>query len=705
VSSVTAARPVVARLAVVAAVPAWFWVTALVGVSAAVRYWLASRMVAPWIMIDEIVYSELAKSFAETGSFRLRDQPASGAFGVVYPVLIAPAYWLFESLPTAYEAVKVVNSIVISLVAVPVYLLARMLVRPALALVAAVLAVAVPSMIYAGTVMTENAFYPAFMLAVLLFVRALDRPTPGRTLAFLGAIALAYLTRAQAIAFLPAAAVAPLALVALQGRIRSLTAYRWYYALPAAAFVLLVLVQLARGSSLDALLGAYNVTAYEPYDWREVARWTLWHASELVLYLAVVPAVALVLLLAVARRLPRLDQAFLVASVALVAVMLVQVAAFASRYALRIEERNLFYVAPLFIVALVLWVERGLPRRWLALPAVAAVAVLPALIPFERFMHISSKSDTLLLIAWWRLSGLLEIAPPDLWRTALLLSAAAAALALVVPRVLALVLPTVVLAAFVAVTIPVEGWIHGFRASSEGALFQGTSQQPDWIDRAVGRDADVAVVWSGAPVDPFVVYQGEFFNRSLGAVYHVAEPVPGAIPQTQLTPDPGSGLLLAPDGEPAHAQFALVDRRLRLDWKEVVATDERLAVRLVRIDGPLRVTHEVNGVEPDSWSGPQFEYVRLGCQGGELVVLVDSDASLFTSPQTVRAHVEGRVVSRERIQPGTGKAVFVPLESDGTGRCAVTFTVSPTVVPAEADPRLVDVRELGVHVRQFIYVP
>ena len=70
--------------------PAWVWLAGIVVVSAAIRIALARRMVAPWIMIDEIVYSELAKSFAATGSFLVRGVPSHG-YGFVYPVLIAPA--------------------------------------------------------------------------------------------------------------------------------------------------------------------------------------------------------------------------------------------------------------------------------------------------------------------------------------------------------------------------------------------------------------------------------------------------------------------------------------------------------------------------------------------------------------------------------------------------------------------------------------
>ena len=75
-------------------------------------------MLAPFIMTDELIYSELGRSFAASGSFAIRDVPTSG-YGVLYPVLIAPAYALFDSLTDAYAAVKVINSLAMSLAAVP----------------------------------------------------------------------------------------------------------------------------------------------------------------------------------------------------------------------------------------------------------------------------------------------------------------------------------------------------------------------------------------------------------------------------------------------------------------------------------------------------------------------------------------------------------------------------------------------------------
>jgi len=131
------------------AVPTWLWLGGIVVVSAVVRIALAHRMVAPWIMVDELIYSELAKSFAAHGQFLVRDVPSHG-YGFVYPILIAPAWRLFASVTDAYTAAKAIDSVLMSLAAVPAYFLARRVVRPATALVAAGLAVAVPSLVYTG---------------------------------------------------------------------------------------------------------------------------------------------------------------------------------------------------------------------------------------------------------------------------------------------------------------------------------------------------------------------------------------------------------------------------------------------------------------------------------------------------------------------------------------------------------------------------
>jgi hypothetical protein len=664
------------------AIPVWAWLAGIVVFSVAVRYGYGRRMVAPWIMIDELVYSELAKGVADSGRLLIRGEPAGGAYGVVYPLLIAPAYVLFDRVPDAYAAAKAINGVAISLAAVPAYLLARRVIRPGLALFAAGLSVALPSMLYAGTLMTENAFYPVFLCAALALVLALERPTPGRVLVLLAVCAAAFATRAQAVALVPALVTAPLVL----GPRR----YRWLYGLTGAAGALVLLVQAVRGRSPLDLLGAYRITGEERYDVSEVARWLLYHVAELDLSLAVVPFAALLLLALVFRRLERRDRIFVAAAGSLSAWLLVEVAAFASRHSLRVEERNMFYLAPLFLIALLLWIERGLPRPPLPTAlAAGTAAVLPALLPFSTLIDTPAVSDTFGLLPWWTVHEW-GIALDRLWLVVLLSCAAAALAFALVPARFALLLPSLLLLFFAVSIQPVD---ERTRAASIGALFQGiTRPERDWIDRAV--DGEVAAVWTGE-TDALTVLENEFFSRSVGRVYTTGVAVPGGLAQEPLGHDAATGLLRDSRGRSVRAEYVLVHDSLPLSGTPV-ARDEVKEMAVLAPAGPLRLAYAVEGTYDDGWSGPTATYRNYRCEGGSLAATVESDAGLFAEPQTLVARVEGRVVARGQI-PREGEATLViPLRRNAVGQCVVDFTVSPTAVPGRGDPR-----RLGTHFRRF----
>ncbi len=130
-----------------------------------VRLFVARQIVTPWIMIDELLYSELAKSFADDGNFFIRGGPRL-VDNLGYPALIAPA-WLAGSVETAYGVARAINVMVMVLAAVPVYLWGRRLMSPAYAALAAALVLLMPSLLYTGMLMTENAFFLAFVSTVV----------------------------------------------------------------------------------------------------------------------------------------------------------------------------------------------------------------------------------------------------------------------------------------------------------------------------------------------------------------------------------------------------------------------------------------------------------------------------------------------------------------------------------------------------------
>jgi hypothetical protein len=374
------------------AVPAWAWLAAIVVASAAFRAVIGRGIAAPFIFVDELIWSEMARGIADEGRPLLRGEPDPG-YSLVYPLLLSPAYALFDWLPQSYAAVKVLNACFMSLAAVPAYFLARRVVSERLALLGALLAVALPSFAYTGTVMTENVFYPLFLTFALVLVLTLERPTALRVTLLLALGALAYATRVQAAALLPAILLAPLVLAVLRpiGLRETVVRFRFLYGAFAALGALALVAQLVGGRSPRDLLGAYSPVGDASYELGEVLRYLVWHTAELGLYVLVIPVAATIVLVGRARSLDERLQAFLAATLALTGVLLPVVAAFASVFSLRIQERNLFYLAPLLLIALLAWVERGAPRpRVLAPVAAAASVLLVVVVPFDRFLTTCS---------------------------------------------------------------------------------------------------------------------------------------------------------------------------------------------------------------------------------------------------------------------------------------------------------------------------
>ena len=684
----------------VRAVPAWAWVGAIVGVSTVMRFAFARHMVGPWIMIDEIVYSELAKSFAATGSFAVREVP-TGGYGVVYPILISPAYALFRSIPTVYSAIKLINALLMSLTAVPAYLLARRVVSMRGALIVAVLAVAVPSTFYAGTVMTENAFYPIFVLLALALVALLERPRLVTVVFFLAATALAYETRAQAVAVVPAALLAPLLIAALVRRPRELLRYKLLYAAVGGVALLAVLAEVARGRSVSSLLGAYAAATHSSYDVGTVSRWLLWHLSELQLYVGFVPVFALVLLCVQGRALSSAERAVVAATVSLVAFLAVEVAAFASQPSvLRIEERNLFYVAPLLFTCLVLWIERGMPRpRGATAVAAVGVVALAAAVPYERFIDTSATSDTFGVLALWSTAVWLQVAAGDIrWLVAGAAAVLVAAAALG-PLRLWWALPGAVFLLYLGAMQPVDSRTQ---RASIGALFQGiTKSDRDWITAIVGSSDPrrVAVLWTGA-TDRLTVNENEFFNRDVGPIYTTNGAVPGGLAQTPVAVNRASGNYLAA-GQVVHVQDVLTDTSISVAGR-AIGGDPKKGLVLLHVNGPLRAEHITTGIDyPDLWAGHTAMYRRFGCRGGRLDVQLGSDAHLFKSAQLVEAYVRGRLVASTLVGPYREATMHVRLVRGPRGSCTVRFRIPRTRVPARVEPPSTDTRELGIRFLDF----
>jgi len=689
-----------------AAIPAWAWLGGIVVLSAGLRLWLVRGMVAPFVFVDEAIYAELARSLADGEGYAVREVTVSG-YSLLYPALIAPAYGLFDGLVDAYGAAKTTNAVVMSLAAVPVYLLARRVAGQWLALLGAAVAVAVPSMAYTGTITTESLFYPVSLAFALVLVCYLSRPGWIRLAAVVVALGLAFATRSQALAFVPAIATAPLVLALLRRRRDVVRPFVPLYAIGAVAALVLVVLQALRGESLAGLLGAYSIVGEGGYDVGQVLRFWLWHVEELDLYVGILPFAALLLLLLRGGALPERLQEHVAATVSLVAWSTLAVGAFASRFASdRIQDRYLFFLAPLLVVCLLAWVELGAPRPWpQALLATGTALVLPLVFPYVRFIGEPAKSDSLGLVPLWSANE--HLLAGRYWVTVAAIGLGLVGMLLLVPARYSVAAPLVVLALLLVLSRPVWSGPNGFLVASRGALFQGIrSVDRDWIDRAVPSGAEVVVLWTGS-ADRFTVNQNEFFNRRIGRVFYTDEPTPGGIAETPVSPresQPAKGLLFQPNDAAVTAPYALLDGSVTPDG-EAVARDFLTGMTLWRLTGPLSQRARITGIYPgDTWSGARVRWMLLRCDPGTLKVTFHSDPSLHRRTQRVDVRTDQEVVSHFG-RPTVVRSTFeIPLLPRANGSCVVDLTVS-TAVPSEVLPGSTDDRELGLHFDAFAYEP
>lgn len=665
------------------------------------RMLLNGTVDAPWIMPDELAHSEMAKSFAGGEGLEVRGSPSYAR--TLYPVLISPA-WLANSVETAFAAAKAINTVVMTFACVPLYLWARRLMSEGWALASTTLVLLLPAFAYTATIMTESAFLPLFLLALLAFARALETPTVLWQLCAVAAAFAATAVRLQGLVLLGVFVTAILldALVAGWGsesrlraigtRLRRFAATGIALAGCALAFVAYALV----GGGLSDAFGGYRSVLDVEYSLAEGLRWTVFHAAELVLAVGILPAAAFLVLAGVWMRpgSSPADRAFVSVTAAALLWIVPQAGFFASRYSLRIEERNMFYVEPLLLLALVAWVARGAPRpaRWTAVAVAVPLALLPA-IPIERLFNVSLLSDTFGLIPLMRLSTVVD-GGNDTLRVLLTVGGLAAALLFVlVPRRLAATTIGVV-----AVFLATSAWsVAGtLRDQANATRLETHTTNADWIDEHVGVGADVPFIFTPDLVsNPHLLWQTEFWNRSVADVYGLNAEDPASVPMVETTVDARGRIVRAADGARLAPRYVVAQPGLDVAGEQVAA-EGRLA--LYRTSAPLRLESQTDGLYGDGWSGPSATYTNYSARSD--AVVVEAGRVAWGGPDS-----PGRVtLAVERVDSGRQVSIARWIAHSGSKRTfrlrtpaapyRVKVSVQPTFSPAEfGEP---DTRQLGV---------
>jgi hypothetical protein len=461
-------------------------------------------------------------------------------------------------------------------------------------------------------------------------------------------------------------------------------------------------------------LGSYQVVAGHGYDFGAARHWVLLHFAELGFSVGMLPASAFLLLLGLAftrgGTRSEAERAFLAVTTAAVPLIVIEVAVFASRFSLRVEDRYMFFLAPLLFLAFALWIDRGLPRPPV-LTAVAAVipAALLFALPLASLLNISILSDTFGLIPLLRLASKVSGGIPEVRHLLLAGGIAAAILFALWPRHAfpRLVFPSAVAAFLVLSSYPVVTTLHNYSQALKNNA--GTLGSPSWIDERLGRNSDVSFL-IGTTNDTWPetlgLWQNEFWNRSVGDVYNLSTPEPAGGPETPVQVSPTNGLILSKvTGKPVQAPFVVSNFALGLSGRFIGA---RPPFALYRTEGPLRVAEARSGIYGDGWAGADASYTRyVPSKGGR--VTVSLSRALWRGPD-VPGHARVQVIPlrgpragqalltrRWTLHSGGGHAFTLPAPDRPF---VVTVHVSPTFSPSQFGQA--DTRQLGAQVR-FTY--
>jgi hypothetical protein len=587
------------------------------------------------VMTDELQYAKLATHIGQTLSPvpTLRGVHVS-SYAQVYPLLISPFYG-FLSAPSAFRATHVLNALLFASAGVPVYLLAREVgLGQRWRLVCVALALVLPWNVETAFVLTESAAYPVFCWTSLALVRAVGASSARRDAIALVALVVAFFTRTQ---FLALAGVLPLVVLLHDGR-SSVRRHRVLAYVYGVGVLAAIVVQVTGGA--DRLLGNYAVTAQG-----SIVPWKAIEFAGAHIDLVAVGIGILPLLLGGAwivenawRRSP-----FALYALVTIIVLTLETSSYDARFGgglAGIRSRYLFYVAPLLLVATTrLLEERRVPRAALAgVTSFFAITVL--VLDFPRIAGLYVDEPAAVLNDIVQDSGGVAFVA---------LAAIVLALAIAVPRwsarALAVAAVAFIFAASLATSALTWSRLLGGNGPS-GRPVQGVHGLVlDWVDRVLPSGARTAIIpyvvapgWSHAAV---LWWDVEFWNRSVERVYVVDghwEYAP--FPDSELRPDPTTGVIHGTKNEPEYVVAAAADARMRLAGESV---GRNYDLDILKVERPYRVLWRSRGLDPDGWiivgrpasirvfSAPGHNTERVGLD----VLLLDLDGKRRTRYKTL----------------------------------------------------------------------
>jgi hypothetical protein len=494
------------------------WVlTGVWAVLTVVIYLLATGHESPRRYQDEFLFWALAKNFAHGGGLTWRGVGLD-LRSWLYPVELAPAFWFAKTVPGQFTGVHLINSLMICATLFPAFLMARLFVGPRRAMVAALLAVAVPAMNYAGVIATENLGYPVFTAACGAILLSIARPRPPNTALAVVLVLAAMLTRTQFVV-LPAIWVGTLLLAALFAgpgrRVGHLKQRSSDWIALACMFLLGGLFVLAQGKGSAGLYsGVFDGIALQA---GELWFWVKAFAADVYLLCAIVPVIATFALAGgTENRRDPLFGALIALAIVASLVFVLQISWFSATnpYQWRqrhiFYERYMFYLGPIFFTGLLAaWKRVSWPSALfssaLATVVVSGFQTDAVLVPF------SYDSFGLSLVG--RYISMHPDAGPrigmELARLTLVLGAVYVAATLPQRVVRAVAYWAAVLFTFVAL-IATQGQTWHYARMYSSQAFEQFPRPATFIDR--NTDQPVGMIITSTD-DPLSYFTTEFWNN------------------------------------------------------------------------------------------------------------------------------------------------------------------------------------------------
>jgi hypothetical protein len=640
--------------------------------------WQTTKHQSPWLFTDELEWAEESRGIAHHGVAQLRGQDVG--FKTLFPYLLAPAWWA-HGTSAGYSAAKYINAAVAAAAVFPGYALARLFLGRPSAVACGIATAVIPAAAYAGLLIPEPFAYFFSTLTLWLVARALLRPTVASVVAAIAALVLAPYVRSELFVMKLTAAIALFVVVATSAFGRRLVS-SWRRIEQVGAVVLAVAALMWVG----AVVTHHSETwATGTYYHHRLFEYGLWAIGAFTIGLGVLPVVVTLAWL-LGNRFAALEER--VAGGVLIGTVVafwiytaVKASKLSTVFAIRVEERNFIYVAPVVFLAVALWARTGRTRLLPVLLSAGAVAYLLDITPYHNTEDFYSDAPGLSVLQW--LNRQFYFTTTDARR--LLYGILIGSVAMLVATdvlVRRRRFPRIVVPATAVLAVLVIGWCLWGEAAAADASNRFSKgfravlpTPPDWIDRTTGGHRTMFIGQSLQGSNAF--WSLEFWNQSMQDVWSVDATAPG--PGPTVTPD-----------------FSDTSGTLRpqppLDW--VVATPGIDPVgtlvapvgglRLFHVPHPIRLAATTSGLSPDaSWMSTAATYVRFGAPSGAAgvasVTLSRTAAcgTYVSSPVTIR-------VTRLRInaqsQPSAGGLLAqrrVIVRSNPCGGKVYSFHVRP----------------------------